>query len=311
MSKSTQIELLLAKIESTYGEDANPTAALNAFKVANGQLTPLETETVALDYKKPTFGNNEQIITGEQMKYSGEIYAAGSGTPGTAPPIGVLLRGCGWAETLTPDVSADYNPISTGFESLTIYVYKDGILHKGTGCRGTVTADFTAKQIPKFKFEFTGRFVPVVDAAMPDDANYDGFITPKAAIPSYTGAINLLGVANPKTRSFTLDTKTEVVKPEWVNYDEISIVDRVPTGNAEVEMGSIAEHDWFDDVRSQKKGAVLYTHGIEPGNIVEVSYPSAMVSSPQYGDNQKTLTMQLTITPLITNGNDDILLSFK
>ncbi|MDR2711089.1 MAG: hypothetical protein LBB65_07190 [Burkholderiales bacterium] len=311
MSKSTQIELILAKIETVYGEDSNPEAALNAFKVANGQLTPLNVETAALDYKKPTFGNNEQIIVGESMKITGDIYVAGSGTPGKAPPVGVLLRGCGWAETLVPSVSADYNPISVGFESLTNNCYKDGILHKGTGCRGTFTADFTAKQVPKFSFDFTGRFVPVIDAPMPADTDYSGFITPKAAIPAFTGDISLLGVANPKTKSFTLDTKTEVVKPEWVNFDEISIVNRLPEGKAEIEMGSIAEKDWFAAVREQQKGEVLYTHGVDAGNICEVKYPSAMVTSPTYGDNQKTLTMQLTVTPLITNGNDDVLISFK
>ncbi|MCL2297950.1 MAG: hypothetical protein FWC38_00600 [Proteobacteria bacterium] len=309
MSKSSQVELILAKIESAYGDDANPTAALNAIRMANVQLTPYETETASLDYKKPTFGNNQQIVVSEQMRLTGEVYIVGGGEPGAVPPWGVLMRGCGWAETVIPDTSVIYNPISKNIESLTIYVNKDGILHKGTGCRGTVTWDFTAKKVPTFSFSFTGKFNPVEDQLMPPDADFSKWIKPRAAIPTFTGLVNIFGMVTAIVRSLTGDTQTEVVKPEWVNHDEIVISDRLPTSTVEYEARPVAEFDLYKHVREQTHGEVIYTHGNEPGNIIEMAYPDAILTSAEYGDNSKILTNTATIIPLIKDGNDDMLIT--
>ncbi|MDR0249939.1 MAG: hypothetical protein LBI35_01275 [Burkholderiales bacterium] len=311
MSKSSQIEVVLAKLETVYGQDSNPTALLDAIKAANVELTPFEAETVPLDYKKQSFGNNPQVVVSEQMKVAFDIYVIGAGVPGEVPAWGALLRGCGWAETVTPGVMCVYNPIATNIESLVLYVWKDGILHKGTGCRGTVTWNFTAKQVPTFHFEFTGVFNPVVDNPTPSIVNSEKWITPRAAIPTFTGDINVFGLGTAKVRNFTGDTQTEVVAPEWVNHKEIVIADRLPTSQIELETQTVTMFNLYELIQKQTHGPVLYTHGNEPGNIVEIAYPDAIMTAGSYGDNSKILTNVATIIPLITNGNDDMTITSK
>jgi hypothetical protein len=310
MSKSSQVELIVAKIESTYGIDSGPTAALNAIKAANSQLTPYDAQTATLDYKKPSFGNNQQIVVDENMRLTFDVYISGSGEPGTAPPVGALLRGCGWAETLLPGISAMYNPVSTGHESLTIWVYKDGILHKGTGCRGTFTWDITAKQVPKFSFDFTGNFQPVEDAAMPAGTNWDLWKDPRAAIPTFTGDISMFGYDAMKVKSYTGDTQTDVQTPDWVNHREIVIADRLPTVQCEIEALPMVELNVYDLIQKQTHGSIKYTHGNEPGNTIVFEHPDAIITAATYGDNAKILTNQITIIPLIKEGNDDMAITF-
>ncbi|MDR2172688.1 MAG: hypothetical protein LBE32_00515 [Burkholderiales bacterium] len=306
MSKSAQIELVLAKIEAVYGEDPIPTAALDAIRAANVELTPYEAETVPLAYKKQTFGNNPAVVVAEQVRVAFDIYFIGSGTPGVAPAWGTLLRGCGWAETVTLGTSVLYNPISQNIESVTLYVFKDGILHKITGARGNVNWNFTAKQVPTLHFEFTGTFSPVIDSTMPVAPDFTKWIKPRAAIPTYTGDISIFGLDAMKVRNYSCDTQTEVASPEWVNHKEIVIADRLPTTQMELEAPSMATLNLYDLIQKQEHGKVTYTHGNEPGNTITITHPDAIMTAASYGDNSKILTNQLSIVPLITNGNDDI-----
>lgn len=96
------ITSLLAKVEATYGTDPAPTGAANAILLkGKPTLTPMELTSVARDNIRPYFGNSEILPSSIFGKLDLEVEAAGSGTAGTAPAWGALLRGCGWSETIT------------------------------------------------------------------------------------------------------------------------------------------------------------------------------------------------------------------
>lgn len=158
---------LLAKIETTYGTDATPVGASDAVLVSDLKMRPMDMKTVDRALIRPFLGSSEQMPTQIYNGCEFSVELAGSGTAGTAPAIGPLLRGCGFAETITAGVKVEYLPISTGFESLTIYMNLDGVLHKGLGARGTVTFSLKNNDRPLANFNFTGLFVPVADAALP------------------------------------------------------------------------------------------------------------------------------------------------
>ena len=138
---------ILAKIETVYGTDPTPTGSANAILVRNMTITPLNAEMVSRDLVRPYLGTSEQLVAAKHVAIEFEVEMAGSGTAGTAPAYGPLLRACGLAET---DGLSDvvYSPVSSGFESVTMYHNVDGVLHKITGARGNAEFTINARAIP-------------------------------------------------------------------------------------------------------------------------------------------------------------------
>lgn len=97
MPLSARKKLILGAVETTYGT-AVATGASDAVLVHEPSLTPVTGGTVSRDLVRAFYGASDEIPinTHQQLEFGVEI--AGSGTPGTAPPWGRLLRGCGFAE---------------------------------------------------------------------------------------------------------------------------------------------------------------------------------------------------------------------
>ncbi|MGF7178436.1 hypothetical protein [Azospirillum doebereinerae] len=91
---------LLAKIETTEGTDAAPVAGSDAVLVENLQIsfnpTIVQTNEVtgSLDSRGPIAG-------GMTVQITFDVLLKGSGTAGTAPEWGKLLKAAGWAEVVT------------------------------------------------------------------------------------------------------------------------------------------------------------------------------------------------------------------
>lgn len=92
--------IILAKVETTYGTDSAPTGAANAILVRNLDVTPLDADVVSRDVVRPFLGSQGQLIAGQKVIVSMEVELAGSGTAGSAPAYGPLLRACGLSEIL-------------------------------------------------------------------------------------------------------------------------------------------------------------------------------------------------------------------
>lgn len=101
---------LLAKIEASYGQDAAPTGGANAIQVMDVTITPQDGETVTHDYVRPDLGARPQIPVNTHVSMEFSVSVAGSGTAGTAPAYGPLLRGCGMAEVISAAASIQASP---------------------------------------------------------------------------------------------------------------------------------------------------------------------------------------------------------
>jgi len=310
MTMNANKEVLLLALESSYGVDAAPTAALNALRVTNTNFTPMDAEEKELEYKKESFGANKKIITRLNSKLSFDMYVAGSGTPGTPPPVGLPLQICAHSETIVPDTEVVYALVQEAIKSGTIYFWKDGILHKMTGCFGSYKVSYQAGELPKWTFDVQGNYVDPADTARPDNINWDSYIDPVAAIPLFTGDISVLGKQF-KMKQFDLDGKRKIVQPKWVNAQETMISDATPDGSFEIEAPTLAEKDFFLAAKNAEEGELLYTHGNVPGNIVETRINRAALSRPEYGSNEDILTLKVNYTALHKDGNDDAVLTFK
>ena len=145
MALLTRKRLLLAEIESTYGTDPTPGAA-DAVLVRDLNITPVQSDVVSRDLVRPYLGASEQLLANTRVECTFSVELAGSGTAGTAPRFGSVLKACGLAETaVTPAVTG--TATAGALNSITLAVgssatndaYKNQILRitAGTGI-GTV-----------------------------------------------------------------------------------------------------------------------------------------------------------------------------
>ncbi len=92
--------VVLAKIESSEGVDASPSASTDAVLVENVKLSkkPNTIKTNEVTGSLDGFGD---IVGGMPFGISFDVYLKGSGAAGTPPEYGKLLKACGWAEIIT------------------------------------------------------------------------------------------------------------------------------------------------------------------------------------------------------------------
>lgn len=299
---------VLAKIETVYGTDPTPTGAANAMLVRNAQINPLSVEAQARDLQRPYLGNSEDIVGAFFGSMSFEVEAAGGGAAGTAPKYGPLLRACGMAQVVNAGVSVVYTPVSSAFESLTMYFNLDGVLHKFTGARGSVSFRGTNREATLWSFNFTGLFKPVVDAALPT-VDYSGFIKPLALNTANTPTFTLHGVsgASAVLRSISIDLANQVNYRNLVNSELVQILDRKPVGTIELEATDMATKNWWNVVRDSTTGTMQLVHGTAAGNIVEITAPAVQITAPTYSDFEGAAMMSggLKLQPT-SAGNDEI-----
>ena len=301
---------IVAKIETTYGTDAAPTGAANAILISDLDVTPIDAEMLDRDLLRTYLGASPQIMAARSVQMTFSVELAGSGTAGTAPKYGPLLRACGMSETITASTKVEYKPISTAFESATIWASYDGVLHKLIGGRGTFKLTADAKSIPKLAFEMRGLFVPVVDGAVAG-IDYAGWTTPLAVNKANTTAFSLHGTSVPMSK-FGIDIGNQVTYRNIVNSELVMITDRQSMGNVSMEAGLMATKNWFSIAEAATLGALSMVHGTVAGNIVEVTSSNVQIVTPKYSseDGIMMIDADLRLVPSST-GNDEITLIIR
>lgn len=300
--------VVLYKQEVTYGTDPTPTGAANAILVRDLDPTPMEQELASRDLIRPYLGNSEDIPVARHMAVSFSVELAASGTAGTAAPIGPLLMACGFAEA---DGASDvvYTPRSSGFNSGTLYVNIDGVLHEANGCMGNVAFSLNARSVPMARFTFRGLYVPVIDASalVP---NYTAFKKPLPINKQYT-TLTLHGHAA-VVEALQIDMKNEFPYRNLIGYEGVTINDRKPDGSLSMEMVKVATKNWFSTIDQVTTGALQLVHGITPGSIVQIDAPNVQLVQPRFADSQGIQMMQanLKFNPGAA-GNDEITITFK
>lgn len=302
---------VLAKVESTYGDNSIPDGAVDAVLVTEVTPRPMEMQTVDRALIRPFLGNSEQLPTQIYNGIEFSVELAGSGTAGTPPKIGTLLRGCGFAQTATPGVSVEYSPISTGFESLTLYVNIDGVVHESVGARGTVRFSLKNNERPMARFNFTGLFVPITDDALPG-VSLTGWQKPLPCNRTNTPTFTLHGYPG-LLDDLQIDLANQVVYRGLIGGSEfVRIVDRKPAGSVLMEAVKVADKDWWTSIQNATNGALELVHGVTAGNIVEIDAPNVQLHTPTYQDQDGILMLsaQMAMTPGGT-GNDELVLTFR
>jgi hypothetical protein len=301
---------LLAKIETVAGTDSVPTGAANAILGMNVELNPLAAEAVRRALELPFYGSQGQILVGQHQTLSFEVEVAGAGAAGTVPAYGALLRGCGLSETITASTKVDYKPISDAQESLSIYLYVAGTLHKLLCGRGSFTMGLNARGLPVFRFSFLGLLVAAA-TGVPPALTVTAWKTPvpvgKTNTPTFT--VHALACV---AQSFNFDLGNDVQGRFLIGQESIEVVDRLPSAEAVIESPDITVKDFFAIATNRTRAAISIVHGIVAGNIVQFDAALTEIGAPQYSVDQGIAMMTLPMEFVPSGaGNDEFTLTVK
>ena len=310
MPKLYRKRTILAKIETTVGTDSSPVATggtSNAIKVRELTIEPIQSDEVTRDLVRGYLGNFETLLANTRVQITAECELAGSGTAGTAPNYGPLLKSCGFSETIASNTSVTYVPVSSAMSSCTIHYNTDGILHKITNCRGTMSIACETGAIPTISFTMTGIFdaTKITDTAVPTTAfvhqadplifkqgNTSGF-----QIHAHSGAL----------QSWSLDMNNEVIYRELVGGTKtVELLDRAPSGSLSIEAPTLATKNFFTAATGSATGNNLFLHGTTAGNKVQVSCPQSDIGAVTYADNDGVVMLEIPYTAVPNTGNDEV-----
>lgn len=292
MGLLTSREVILAKTEVTYNTDPTPTAGSNAILVRNPQMSAQGLRMADRAAVRSSIGKLQGIYGGELRRLTFQCEVKGSGSAGTAPEIGPLLRSCAMAETVVASTSVTYKPnsgTSTAHESITLYYYEGGRKkHILTGCRGNVTASVEAGGILLLDFEFIGHYTQAVDATQPSPT-YSSQV-PKAAL-GLTCTIN--GVSGLAPRSWSFGLNNSIATPGDLTasdgYGEIIVTGRDVKGQVVIQSQLDSTIDIDALLAAGTKFALaLGAIGGTAGNIITVSTPSSStyITDSKHGEGE-------------------------
>ncbi|WP_198116932.1 phage tail tube protein [Massilia rhizosphaerae] len=311
MSLLNRKRTILSKIETAYGTDSVPTGAANAILVKNINVTPMETQLVSRDLIRPYMGNSQNLAASVYGKLELEVELAGSGTAGTAPAFGPLLRACGLSETISAGTSVIYAPVSASFESVTNYFNLDGVLHKMTGSRGSVSVAFSAQGIPTLKFSFQGLYSPVVDSPAPTGVVFSAFQLPLIVNNVNTTGLSLQSFSGMVLSDLSIDLANSLTFRSLVGgTEQVLITDRKPAGSITFEATTVAAKDWWTAARNAATGSLTVTHGTVAGNKVTIAAPLAQITQPTYSDKDGIAMIQASLVLVPNAGNDELTFTF-
>lgn len=243
----TRRAIILGKIESTYNTDSSPVVSTDAALVEEPSWSHEGARMQERAAARPSAGKLPQVFGGtlKAVSFSMNLKGAGAAYSATVrPEADAFLRACGFSATVDTTASAEtvtYVPVSTAYESITIYYYEDGILHTLTGCRGNVSFAMEAGGFVKASFSFTGHDATHTDVSFPSPT-YDS-----VAPPVFMGMSFAVAAYSATIQTLDYDMGNVIATPASANaadgYADIEITGRDPGGSFDPERVLIATND--------------------------------------------------------------------
>lgn len=307
MSLLNENVVTAVKSEVTYGVDAAPSGA-DAIVTSKVKLTPLDMKTVARALDKPNSGSDQELVADYNAMIDFDVELVGSGTLGTAPAFGKLLKACRCKETIVAATSVAYSPYRASTDSATIYFWLDGNLHKLLGARGTFTMKVDSQGIPYLSFKFWGLYVDPAAGANPAAlGGWDAFELPQVANFDNTPVPSLHGYAG-VFKAFTFDAGNKVVPFNNPGEREIRITGHAAKGSISLLAPPLATKNYFAIVRAGTLGKLKLEHGTDDATkwFLECANDTCQILAPKYGDDQgrATIDADLNFVPTAAGGDE-------
>lgn len=318
MARYLRNTVIQAKLESTYGTEAVPSAT-DSLLVSEVSITPLQANNVNRDLIRGYFGGSPQLVGTASVEVSFSVELAGSGTATTAPAWGKLLQACGMAQTVQA-ASVDYTPVSVfgASSSLTIHYYLDGAKHVLLGARGNFSVNMDVGGRPLLRFRFVGLDGGLTSASNPSPT-LTAWKTPVVVTTANTTAIafgsaltyssstgTVTGGTSRTGRGLNLDMGNNVVFQPLLGEDVVAITDRDASGSVSLDLSATVTSNFMDDIKANTLTAMGITHGTVAGNIIVIFAPGVQRINPTVEDvnGQVMQRYDLRLTPV--SGNDEL-----
>ncbi|WP_087022406.1 phage tail tube protein [Thaumasiovibrio subtropicus] len=305
MSRKAKKKILMFAPETNYGVDPIAGGSEPSFILGREfSIVPQAGESLALDYDTGELGNSPEIMTECYVEVEFGIDFASKqltaeGTIGEPAPWSPLLDSC-LRKTVTEENKTRYLINDTSSDSLTLYYYQSGTLHKVTGARGTVALSLQAKQFPTLKFKFTGLH-SVPESAEHPTPDFSHYQTPlKVGVEN--SAFTIDGTPH-KMVSLEIDQANSVIHQEYVGHEEVMITDFAPTATLIMEAPDLNTLDPFALAKAGKEHTIAFTNG-PIGNQIGWQSQKVQFGRPSYADQDGTQTYSIPLR--LIGGSDEI-----
>lgn len=310
---------ILAKIEATYGVDPTPTGAANAMLVTNLSITPLNANNVDRDIIRSYLGGSEQLLGTRYVEMGFDVEFVGSGTVAVAPAWAPLVQSCLCTETVTAATRVDYTPKTTAgaADSVTIYWYDDGVLHKATGARGNLTVSMGVGGIPRLGFKFLGIYNTPTASSNPS-TTLTAFMQPQVVTDTNTGDITMGGTHNATaapaivggtaypSQGIEVDFGNTVNFTPLLGGETIDTTARGVTGKITLDLTAAQEVSMIAAAEAGTLTTLGISHGTVANRKAMLWMPSVQIINPGKADinGKRMCSFDLRILP--SSGNDEI-----
>lgn len=236
-----------------------------------------------------------------------------SGAEVTLSWTGNLVVGQKWVVVLY-ETGYMYRPTSRNneVETITLYVFKDGVLHKVTSCMGTVTFTGEAGQVAVANFEFQGNYLDPVEEPTPLDASFEETIPPQVELAQ----MSISGDNDFCAQSFTFALGNTINLKECINagdgYDGAQITGREPTAQLNPEATYEAYTGMWANFAQSNQFPLHVRVGSVAGNIVRMYAERTNFTGLTYGDRNNVVTLEATfqLNGLTAYGDDELRVAF-
>lgn len=314
MSRLVRKTAILAKLETVYGTDPVPVGATNAILISNQSINPLNAQNVDRALVREFLGSSEQLVGSAFVECSFDVELQSSGTAGTAPAWGPLLRACGMAETVSAGNRVEYNPISAAFESATLYYHDDGALHKLLGARGSFKMVAAIGSRSTLNFRFVGIDGGITAAANPSQT-LTAWKLPLVVTDTNTADILLgctyatgalsAGTAYP-SKGIDIDSGINVAHMPLLGSESIEITDRKVVGKISLDLTPAQEVSLMATVKANTTQSIGITHGTAAGYKVIIFSPAVQLLNPKKEDQSGRRLIGFDTHHIPLSGNDEL-----
>jgi len=306
---------ILVKTEVTYGVDSVPTGAANAMLVSNATFN-LAYNNVERNFIRPYFGGSGQLAGTRFVEINFEVELANSGTAGTAPAWGPVLRACGMAEAiLATPARVEYTPVSASFSSVTIYYHIDGVRRVALGAMGNVEIMLNEGAAPMLRFSMVGLDGGRTATADPT-VTLTAFRAPQVVTDVNSGDINLgctyaAGALSSGTvfpsRGLSINLQNTVSRKALLGGQAVQISDRNVQGSMQLDLTAAQEVSFMTDINASTNTTLGFTHSTGAGVGIIVHAPQVQRIDPtdQEYEGDVHIGQNLRFTPT-TAGNDEL-----
>ncbi len=306
----TRKTVVLAKIEAAYGVDPVPAAAADAIAVRDLKIGPAG-ETVERNVLRGTLSPVRFLRGAKSIEVSFKTEMKGTGARGALPAWGwegVLLRACGMSETVTEGLDILYAPVSADFGSCTLYVYRDRLFHKVTGCRGSFRISAEVGRPCLVEWKFKGFYQSPADASAASPV-FGSLLPPMA-----TGAALTIGGLSPVAQKIELDINNLIaVRKSITARDGIAgfeITGRKPQGSFDPEAVAVSSHPFWSNWENAEPLALSLQVGTAGGNSFRIDAPALQYREISDSDRDGITVYQVPFSLAMAGGDDEISISF-